>query len=478
MQLFGQPTVKNFSLLFFLALFVRLGVFCLYIQHGSRYQQADSLDYHNCAVLLTHTQSMTRPDTKEPIFWRTPGYPVFLKPFYQWSGVGGAKFRDYATAHKAALVAQIILTSCIPIVLFFLAMVLTANLFIAWIMAYIAALHVGFVLASSYLLTDALASFFFFLFMLFFYRSFFLPEKKKSKENWLLDLCIAAICLSIYTWMRPMGKFIGLFAGVMLLFCATQRFKKSCLFIALFFLTLAPWYIRNLRLTGKLFFCPMLGAYLQSFCAPKILRRLTGASFEECWKTVALQTISAAKQQKTSIYFVAGSTAWPLIKAHPFYFAYDWIVQVFKTAFDLYSYQLVALARNCFFYDPMEEWLLEKIAACLCAGPLPVWMRLIAWLELFFMLFLWIGIFGALIFFGIVPLYKKIELNKALPQSFFMLCKTVPLCVAIIFMTGGFGYARLRLPIEPLMIIIALTFWAAMKKKYATVQPTPHRQGK
>ena len=29
---------------------------------------------------------------------------------------------------------------------------------------------------------------------------------------------------------------------------------------------------------------------------------------------------------------------------------------------------------------------------------------------------------------------------------------------AIIGMTGGFGYARLRLPVEPLLIILALTF--------------------
>jgi hypothetical protein len=38
-------------------------------------------------------------------------------------------------------------------------------------------------------------------------------------------------------------------------------------------------------------------------------------------------------------------------------------------------------------------------------------------------------------------------------------------------MTGGFGYARLRLPVEPLMIILALTFFVLREKSSKKKSP-------
>src|SRR5205807_276314 len=63
-------------------------------------------------------------------------------------------------------------------------------------------------------------------------------------------------------------------------------------------------------------------------------------------------------------------TAWPFIKNHPGYFIYDWMVEVIKTTFDLYASQLVAIAGNCYRWDPLVEYLDEKIKKCLYEQPM------------------------------------------------------------------------------------------------------------
>ncbi len=64
--------------------------------------------------------------------------------------------------------------------------------------------------------------------------------------------------------------------------------------------------------------------------------------------------------------------ALPIIWAHPFYFIYDWIKEVLKTTFDLYSSQLVKFADKTFHWDPIEEFLAEKVVLALWAQPMPL----------------------------------------------------------------------------------------------------------
>jgi hypothetical protein len=70
-----QPTKKRLSLLFFSTFALRAAVFFFYVQHEQRYQQPDSGDYHIYATTIVTNSIMPR-------YWRTPGYPVYLAPFY------------------------------------------------------------------------------------------------------------------------------------------------------------------------------------------------------------------------------------------------------------------------------------------------------------------------------------------------------------------------------------------------------------
>lgn len=153
------PNHKNLAVLFIAAFLVRAITFQTYIQHNERYKQPDSMDYHNSAIGITVGTGMHRPDTLKPIFWRTPGYPLFLSFFYSWFGVRSSQFATNRPAQVTALWTQIILASFIPLLIFALINMLTGILAIAWMTAWISVFHLGMVLSSTHLLTESLALF-------------------------------------------------------------------------------------------------------------------------------------------------------------------------------------------------------------------------------------------------------------------------------------------------------------------------------
>ncbi len=469
----NRPITKPYLfLLFIVTLAIRTLTFYGYIAPEKFYKQADSIDYHNGALCIKHGFGMHRPDTGAPIFWRTPGYPLYLSMFYIIFGSNQFSFDGASTAQQASIWLQIFLSSFVPILLLLLALTLTQSMWIAKITAWITVFHLGFVLASTHLLTEAISIIPFYLFLLYFYQSFSGIYEQDHEHRWIKNLTIAAIMLAIYAWFRPMGQFVAILSAlIMLLFSQDNwklKLKKSMLLLVTFFACISPWYIRNYQLTGNWFFCPMFGAYLNSFCAPRIKAEVDGIELIDAWRQLGTKAEltyrrRAPLHRKIGITlpkeFACGQIAWPIFLAHPWLALYDWMREVFKTTFDLYSSQLVACVKRCCHYDPLIEYLSDKMQDCLYKTPMPWPMRVIVYLELVFMLLLWTGLFGGAWLFMIMPLVCRLKVPDKVKQHFGFWLKITPMVAGILFMTGGFGYARLRLPIEPLMFILSLTFW-------------------
>jgi len=468
-----------------LALVIRLGTFFYYVQEQERFMQPDSNDYHTSAICMKYGYGMHYPNGR-PIFWRTPGYPLYLSHFYKQTATTTMDVRDHKESIYHALMVQMLLCSLLPFLLFQLALTLTGSLTISWLLALVSIGHLGFVLASTFLLTDALAMLLFVLFLLFFYKSFrlwrepvpSLANNSHSASSLTLNfqhnyhyVILAALSLSAYTWMRPMGQFVAIVAILLYLFSdSTMRvkLKKIFIFFTLFSVTIFPWFWRNHQLTGSWFFCPLFGLYFNVFNAPKILARTANIPLKqahtELTQAAGRLTLQEHKRllatQSKHVYcgeLICLQTAWPIIAAHPGYFLYDWMAEVIKTTFDLYSCQLAAFAGNCFSWDPLVEYLDEKLTNCLCTQPMPLWMRVTAWLELLASLITWLGILAGIFFFILQPLWQRTYALLATYGALWI--KTGLLIGAVVMQTGGFGYARLRLPIEPLMLLIGITFW-------------------
>jgi len=86
-------------------------------------------------------------------------------------------------------------------------------------------------------------------------------------------------------------------------------------------------------------------------------------------------------------------------------------------------------------------------------------MRFIIYLEIIFEILKWIGLLLGAFFFMLFPLIKRFNVSDTIKQNGLLWLKISPMIGAFIIMTGGFGYARLRLPVEALMIMLSLTFW-------------------
>ena len=472
MKALNQPIhKKHILILFFVSFLVRAITFHFFITPHERYRQADSIDYHNCAIGLSLGTCMHRPDTLQPIFWRTPGYPAYLSFFYNLFGTESTQFSSNRVAQTIALWVQIVLSSLVPIILFYLIFLLTGILSISWLTAWIYALHLGPVLASCFLLTEALAIIFFSLFLFFFYKNL-KTWSEPPASAWKKSIVLAGLLLGIATWLRPMGEFVLVVAAI-LIFVLDRvtwktKLKKVGLLFLVFFVVTSPWYLRNHKLTGKFFFCPMFGPYLNSFCAPKILRDKLDLPLGKCiqylYKSAQKEArkdelIAYKKGKRSCKHFAPLQVALPIIKNHPLTFAYNWMVEVFKTTFDLYASQLVSFANNSFTYDPLEEFLTEKWLDCLYKQKMPLPMRLIVFLEIIFEFLKWIGLLCGAWLFLLRTLIKRFRVSDQIKKFGTIWLKTAPMIGAFIFMTGGFGYARLRLPVEPLMIMLSLTFW-------------------
>lgn len=473
-SLLEQPySVKNLALLCAIAFLVRAITFWGYVGHEYRYLQADSLDYHHGALCVTHFNSMTMPNG-QPIFWRTPGYPWYLSIFYKLYG-SYVDFKQTKLAHKAAIIGQLILCSVVPLLVFFLALVLTNILWIAWLAAWFSVFHLGFVLSATYILSDGLALIPFLLFLCFLYKSFCLYKEPCRTDRSLMFLytLLAALSLVLFTWIRPNGQFVIVVATLLMIAAACSwrdKLIKIFLILALFFMLLMPWYLRNYQLTGQWFYCPMLGPVLQSFCVPKIDRYLTGRSFEECWKVAMIAANRALQEEtariaaeepyhKVSRELVCKKVAMSQIFAHPFVFAWEWLRECGKTTFDLNGSQIVAMENKTHSYDPLEEFLLEKYAMIFYKQSMPWYVRLIMYSEAVLSLLLWIGILLGLYYFMLIPIIKNFNVSSYQYAMWFVWLKAGFMVASLIAMTGGFGYARLRLPMDPLLMILSLTAW-------------------
>ena len=479
-----EPNTRNLTVLFIASLLIRLAVFLFFILPNEYYKQPDSNDYHHSALSLGLGRGMRRLDNNRPTFWRTPGYPIYLSFFYKAFGIKRAPFSDNWPAQTAAIIFQIILGALIPLLIFFLALMLTKTLSIAWITAWICAIHLGFVLQDSYILTESLAIFFFIPFYIYFFKSFYLPgakpqEKISSPNSWIKKIILAALFLAAATWIRPMGHFLSIASVIMILVLDSANWKirlaKTALFLGIFFLLISPWYIRNYNITGKLFYCPMFGLYLNTFNAPKIIRKTQklplGKSREMLYaqahkKAIKELQIARAKGKTTiATELVHLNVALPVIKKYPFLFLKDWLTECAKTTFDLYAYQLVDMAKNTYYYDDEEEFLFEKWRECLYKTQTPILTRIIVYLEILFEFFKWLGLLLGTFLFLLFPLLKRFNVSHDIKQMGLLWLKTSPMIGAFVMMTGGFGYARLRLPVEALMIILSLTFWYWLLQK-------------
>lgn len=500
------------TILFMFSLLMRALVFGCYLSKENRFWQVDSATYHCVATSITNGQGISKTDGS-PVFYRVPGYPLFVAAVYSLFG----------HEKTAPLWIQIFIASLLPLLIFLLSLVLFPKfLLLARIASLYSAVHLGLVLYAGFFMTETLFLFFFLLFMLFFMpvcHLFFckspetgwLPREKmllnqypgnlylpnpvctstpfielyekmygddvqqmliitstdkqifKDRQQGFQYLVWAGLFLGCASLVRPVGHYLLPLAVLLILFSHDywrEKCAKSLFFIIAWLVPVSFWLVRNYMLVGYLFFHSLPGGHFLYFSAARVIAQEKNISYEQACQVIHKKVHKREHAFKKEHHRLPNEfehcvmqekLAVSYFKQYPLTALKLWLTDIFRTTFSLYSAELLYLesGRPEFDYFSSGRSLCSMIKRYLFPATDKLWLRVVIFADIVSMLFMWLG---CLLFFLAAFAKRRISLlcvtgRVVLFMKFFM----------IIALAGG--YARMRLPIEPLIMLFAWHFW-------------------
>lgn len=495
--------IYAFSLLVIVAFALRALVFWGYLGDENRYWQVDSATYETLAKELAINERFATPDGT-PNAYRLPGYPLFLAMIFKAVGVN----------HHAALWVQIILASLIPLLVFFLAQVLfPRRRRIAWGGAFITTCHLGYVLYSGFMMSETLFIFFFLLFLIPFCRAVLRADAeetpcmeeggckqlstssnfynllalnpaakgqdfvrfydellepdvvyscyvRKPEDSEGMEIFFAGAMLGFASLIRPVGHYLVVVTAIILFFAGSHRFKQlgECTVLGFgWFIVVGGWLVRNSLVFGHVFFHTLPGGHFLYLSAARVLAAEQHVSYEDARAQLrfAVETQEAAaleeKGESLSAYEVCKiheKMALATFCSAPLTSIKFWLQDMFRAAASLYSAELLYLESDRKQIDyfatgrSMSSWF-ERYLKPATEKSL---LKAVVWSEILFHGLLLLGV----AFFVLQALFKRV------PRKHKILWLVSPFIGLFIVISLSGGYARMRLPAEFLLIILAL----------------------
>ena len=151
---------------------------------------------------------------------------------------------------------------------------------------------------------------------------------------------------------------------------------------------------------------------------------------------------------------LAEQVAFSYYKKYPLFTLRHWLTNIVKTCFSLHSAELLYIDSEGKLppYDSSRGWL-SAFKRFLLPNVNAGFIKLVIYYEIIFFLLLVIGWFG----FLMRAWYTYESLDVAL--------KVLPFVGMFIVASLACGFARLRLPVEPFIMIGSLHFWLRFLKK-------------
>ena len=465
--------------IFLLSLLVRLVVFYTYLQHDERYWQVDSATYQKMAVALVEGKGFTKPDGA-PQVHRLPGYSAFLASVYKVVGT---------TQPYAALLVQIVVAALIPLLIFWLSLLLFPGALIAarWCALW-GALHGGFILYAGFLMTESLFILLFLIFLCLFVSLLQAiigdnyQEKMISCEKNPLALSVSkgffgriiknssvffafasGLALGIASLIRPVGHYL-VFVSLLILVCVgSARLRQTTQTVVVFFcswlLPAGAWLLRNYLLTGYLFFHSLPGGHFLHLSAARVAMYDYNCSYQEArqllraevqGRVAVLERKKGAPLSEIEWCFVQERLAKECFVKAPLITIKTWLTDITRTCVSLYSAELLYLdsGRTAIDYFAKGRGLFAGVKRYLFPPTENLWLKLVVYAEIsMHVLLLSMSFFYCcMLFFALLQ-----GSSQAVVAGAMVLYVGLFLGIAL----AG-GYARMRLPIEPLLMIFAL----------------------
>lgn len=501
------------GILFVLSLVIRVGVYHWYLSRDNRFWQVDSQTYHLVAQGIAQDKGISQPNGT-PNFYRLPGYPVFLAFFY----------KIWGDDPYYVLWVQIFLAALIPLLIFLLALALFPR---RRLLVYCAGLyscfHIGLVLYSGFFMTESMFLLLLLLFFIFFLphvhwwfcrdtqlqrlqegcsccpNAFaYLPEDSTDVPSFTFfyeqmqeagheQTCqvpsvdmnskymfLSGILLGLASLVRPVGHYLVVLSLLLLLF-SYGPWRSKCKYMAIFFISwlvpVLPWLIRNYLLLGSVFFHTLPGGHFLYLSASRVVMQAQECSYIQARLALNREVTALIKQEEKQrgqpLNEIERCYAHEKIARH-YFMRYPgitiklWLTDMFRTCFSLYSAELLYLEndRPEFDYFSSKRTLWSLFQRYLIPKTNNLLLKIIIYAEMAMFLLMLLGFLLSLILlslnmFGKAPAWYDIcTLSKILP---FM-------ALFVVIALAG-GYARMRLGVEPFLIIFGWYGWLAFFNK-------------
>lgn len=224
-------------------------------------------------------------------------------------------------------------------------------------------------------------------------------------------------------------------------------------------MAVSPWLIRNFLLTGAIFFHTLPGVHFLKHSAARILSEINQTSYSQSL-SVLMEEVDEIKFDKEinankaigindiEYCLIAEKVTSKYLKKDLFITFKHFATNILKTCFGLYSSELLYIDSG----GKLPEYsnsrsLLALFSRFLFPEVNNKLLIPLIYYEIILFLFLCLGF----IFFIIRSFFYK--------DDFCVLLKVIPFIGLFLVITLSCGFARLRLPIEPFLIILSFKFW-------------------
>jgi hypothetical protein len=496
--------------IFILSFFVRSLVFYFYLKNDNNFWQVDSTTYNSVAIQMSKGNGVSY-DKGKPNFYRLPGYSLFLAIIY----------KIFGQEPRHALWVQIFIASLIPVLMFFLSMaLLPGQILVAKMAAIYSCIHLGLVLYSGFLMTESIFIFLFLIFCILLFSSFhlffckheddenmhsrqdyvissyytFLPEpicdnpeffsfyentiehslsnvgiklKSVPVDQSLRNIFLAGIFLGLASLVRPVGHYLIFVSILPLLFSSEilrTKIRKGLLLFCGWIIPVSFWLARNFILTGYLFFHTLPGGHFLYLSAARVAMHTHECSYQEARQILRseVETLSKeiSKEKDRELYEIEmckihETVATKYFKKQPVIAVKNWLTDIFRTSFSLYSAELLYLdsGRKNIDYFKKGRPISSMFKQYLFPKTNNKFLRFIICTEIFLFLIILIGLLFSFIT-ACYNFFKSIETT-----SLCVWFKLLPIMILLIVVALSGGYARMRLPVEPFIIILSILFW-------------------
>jgi hypothetical protein len=431
--------------LFLFSLFIHSAFFCLFFKKERDYfVPKDSMQYHTLAQQIAKGNGISYEDGR-PNFYRVPGYSIFLSLWY----------RLFDFDIQKTIWVQIFIAAFIPLLVFFLSLTLfPQKILVAKVAAIIMSCNLGFLVHAGLLMSEILFIFFFLLFFIYFF-SFDI-----KKMFW------SGLFLGTASLIRPVGHFVLIVAFFILLFSCIRGLQKCKATVFLFFgwISIVVWWLlRNYLLTGSLFFHVMPGYHLLYYFAAEVNSKVCKCTYPESKQKLLKRWEALIEKREKKMGYelneikrcvLAQKIAMGVLKEHFFVTMKLSCINILKTIFGLHSVFFLYRFSSYFPHYTSSTTMWQRAKHFLFPRVSSIWIAGIMYLEMIVFFLILVGFVGVII----LSFFDKVLMLQFLRVALFIFL--------LIFLTFGSGVARLRMPIEPFLIIFSVYFW---RKSYEVV---------